>query len=212
MGIKISELPQTSQLTENDVLPIVQSGDTKKIQAKNIITNSHNSNQTVTYSSDYINNNFNKVDVKNTETQSTTDTYSCDYIDNKIVDYYDGDTNQAYSCNYINNQFERITEYSTTEKRIGSWIDGKPLYRKVLSQNNKTEIDINSLDYDYINIVSTIITIASSPKDYVRNPYFTSSADYFRTLIVPSGALKIETSHSTIKNWTTVIEYTKVND
>lgn len=34
-----------------------------------------------------------------------------------------------YSCNYINDLFT----FSTSEKRIGTWIDGKPLYAKTLS-------------------------------------------------------------------------------
>lgn len=110
MGIKISELPQTTQLTSDDVVPIVQSGDTKKIQAKNIITNSHNSNQTATYSSDYINNNFNKVNVQTSQTTSTTDTYSCNYIDNKIKNEYSTSTTDTYSCDYIDN---KIVEGST---------------------------------------------------------------------------------------------------
>lgn len=29
-----------------------------------------------------------------------------------------------------------ISKYSTTEQRIGTWIDGKPIYRKVLEFNN----------------------------------------------------------------------------
>lgn len=44
--------------------------------------------------------------VSNTKSDSTTDTYSCDYING-------------------------INKYSTEEKVIGEWIDGKPLYRKV---------------------------------------------------------------------------------
>lgn len=84
MGIKISELPQTSQLTDSDVIPIVQSGDTKKIAVNNIITNSHNTSQNTTYSSNYIDSNFNKVNVINEESSSTTDTYSANYVNNVI--------------------------------------------------------------------------------------------------------------------------------
>ena len=44
--------------------------------------------------------------VSNTKSDSTTDTYSCDYING-------------------------INKYSTEEKVVGEWIDGKPIYRKV---------------------------------------------------------------------------------
>lgn len=57
---------------------------------------------------------------KNTHTVSTTDTYSCDYVND-------------------------LNTYSTAEQRIGTWIDGKPLYRKVIegttaSSNSPTAI------------------------------------------------------------------------
>lgn len=125
MGIKISELPQASQLTSDDVIPIVQSGDTKKISVGNVISNSHNSNQTNTYSSDYINNNFNKVNVQTSQTTSDTDTYSCNYIDNKIKNEYNTSNTEGYSSNYINNKIEELTTYSTDEQRIGTWINRK---------------------------------------------------------------------------------------
>ena len=127
----------------------------------------------------------------------------------EVVNSLDGNqTTKAPSVKAVKDRLK----YSTTEQVVGEWIDGKPLYRRVFSQNNKNNIDINSLDYDYITIVYSIIIIASGSGDYVRNPYYTGSSDYFRTLIIPSGALQIETSHSTIKNWTTVLEYTKTTD
>lgn len=46
--------------------------------------------------------------IVNQETESNKDTYSCDYINDKF-------------------------DYSTEEQIIGTWIDGKPLYRKVVT-------------------------------------------------------------------------------
>ena len=69
----------------------------------------------------------------NSMSQSKNDTYSCDYINNlesgdalpigTIVDY-DGDT--------VPDGYEEISDYSTDEIKIGTWIDGKPIYRKVV--------------------------------------------------------------------------------
>ena len=132
MGIKISELPQASSLTDSDVIPIVQSGDTKKIAVNNIISNSHNTSQNTTYSSNYIDSNFNKVNVLNEQSSSTTDTYSANFINEKIPAVKtsrDTSTTDTYSCSYINGLFE----YSTSEKRVGTWIDGKPLYQKTVT-------------------------------------------------------------------------------
>ncbi len=35
-----------------------------------------------------------------------------------------------------------LEEYSTTEARIGTWIDGKPIYRKVLLCATNTKLDV----------------------------------------------------------------------
>lgn len=52
----------------------------------------------------------------------------------------------------INSQFNT---YSTEEQKIGSWVDGKTLYRKVMyfnteissAYNNKIEHNINNVDF-----------------------------------------------------------------
>ena len=147
MGIKISELPQASQLTSDDIIPIVQSGETKKVSVTNVITNSHNTNQANTYSSDYINNNFNKVNVQTSQTTSATDTYSCNYIDNKIKNEYNTSTTEGYSSNYINNKIEELNTYSTEEQRIGTWI-GKPLYRKTFNVGTLPNAGSKSFETD----------------------------------------------------------------
>ena len=53
-----------------------------------------------------------------------------DYPSNQIHDAYSTSTTDTYSCNYINEA--RLEEYSTTEKIIGTWTNGKPLYRKIV--------------------------------------------------------------------------------
>lgn len=125
---------------------------------------------------------------------------------------YSTSTAKPYSCSYMNN----LETYSTSEKKIGKWIDGKPLYRKVISQSNKNDVSLSSLNYNYLAVVYSIITIKdsvpSSVHPYIRIPYYTSGTDYFRVLLVPEGKLRIETSASSILNWTTVIEYTKTTD
>lgn len=102
-----------------------------------------------------------------------------------------------------------IETYSANEIKTNKlWIDNKPIYRKVYSVSSKSDIDLSTLNYDYINIVSTRMVVSG----YVRNPYYTSSTDYFRTLISNTKKLIIETNQSTISNWTTILEYTKTTD
>lgn len=42
---------------------------------------------------------------------------------------YNASATDTYSCNYINS----LNTYSTTEQRIGTWINNKPIYRKVFT-------------------------------------------------------------------------------
>lgn len=42
---------------------------------------------------------------------------------------YGTSNENGYTQDYIN----KLQTYSTTEQRVGTWIDGKPLYRKVVS-------------------------------------------------------------------------------
>ena len=77
----------------------------------------------------------------NSMSQSKNDTYSCDYINNleagdalpigTIVDY-DGDT--------VPDGYEEISDYSTDEIEIGTWIDGNTLYRKCYTGKLGTDI------------------------------------------------------------------------
>lgn len=90
--------------------------------------------------SDNLNNNFSelnngkldKLAVKIENVTSDTDTYSCNYI------------------NQIENDAKNV--YSTTEQVVGIWIDGKPLYRKVLSVTGLPGNTIKSIAYNITNL------------------------------------------------------------
>lgn len=67
-----------------------------------------------------------------------------------VHDTYDTSTTDTYSCNYINKA--RLEEYSTTEKIIGTWIDGKPIYRKVLNSAGLAGNTKKSIAYNIDNL------------------------------------------------------------
>lgn len=46
----------------------------------------------------------------------------------QVNDSYSTSKTNTYSCDYIN----KINNYSTEEQVVGKWIDGKPIYRKVV--------------------------------------------------------------------------------
>ena len=80
-----------------------------------------------------------------------TKTETNNLISGAVTDNYSTSTTTAYSANYVNN----LTTYSTTAKRTGTWIDGKPVYTQVINYqttssttNNTVAIDITSLSVD----------------------------------------------------------------
>lgn len=72
----------------------------------------------------------------------------------------------AYTCNYLN---ERL-KYSETETVIGEWIDGKPLYQKVL----KITSTVNSTSTDFAHNIENVDLI------FVKEAFVNqvSSSDY----------------------------------
>lgn len=74
-------------------------------------------------------------------------------INTEVVNSMEGtETNKAPSVasvkTYINDKVQDV--YSTTETVVGTWIDGKPIYRKVYIENNPT-----TGGWAYINLDNT---------------------------------------------------------
>lgn len=61
------------------------------------------------------------------------DTGEVQNLGSEVVDTLDGnETTKAPSVQAVNNKFNEISTYSTEEKVIGTWDDGKTLYRKTV--------------------------------------------------------------------------------
>lgn len=82
----------------------------------------------------------------------------------QVVNGHSDSTTNSYSCNYVN----KLNTYSTTEHRIGTWINGKPLYRKTYvetltqsAQNVHNDIPLNNLKKieGYLNNGTQIIPL-----------------------------------------------------
>ena len=89
------------------------------------------------------------------------------------------------------NDIPIINEYSTTEKVVGKWIDGKPLYQKTFYNNltlgSITAIaSLSSLNYDYVSFydVSFTKTNVSSGSGMFWFPvFYDTSSDYARVYL-----------------------------
>lgn len=131
--------------------------------------------------------------------------------------HYEGQ-DKAYSCEYVN----KLTTYSTEEQVIGTWVNGKPLYRKVII-GTSTIVDQNNEIYHNIENVDEIMC---SSESYIR------IADNFFQLNRPSNS-ETNIDKTTIQsnlnkqaitlyvgsylqtsgyNYSIVLEYTKTTD
>ena len=86
----------------------------------------------------------------------------------------------VYGCNYINN----LNTYSTEEKRVGTWIDGKPLYSKTISfetsDNMNIFLDIQLSNIDTIFIDESASFIINNIETLGVNWYY-AETDWIRT-------------------------------
>lgn len=105
--------------------------------------------------------------------------------------------------------------YSTTEQVVGTWIDGKPIYRKAgyLSSVGSGEIVLDSgLTSDY---ALSIIKVGGSCKD-TSNTIMPVSGYVNGTsrvvIAVTSTGLKLFDNHPSVSNLTWLVEYTKTTD
>ena len=138
--------------------------------------------------------------VVNVESNSTTDTYSCDKINDKVKEVY-----------------------STTEQVVGTWIDGKPLYRKVInmgtlpSQNQTKNVahNINNLEF-----IIKLEGVAKNPTSgfYQKLPIVTDVVSNNTSQIVQFYANNTNISYyasvdrSAYTESYAIIEYTKTTD
>lgn len=134
-----------------------------------------------------------------------------------LSNVYGTSDSNGYTQEYINN----LETYSTTEQRIGTWIDGKPLYRKVLTKDlsSSTTATVGTLT----NIDNIIITghsqliIKTTATNYIgpANSYESSSnwSKVFLSKNNSTNGVNITwLGNSTTGTIIVVCEYTKTTD
>lgn len=116
------------------------------------------------------------------------------------------------------NKFNRADLYSTDEKLIGRWIDGKPLYEKVIIQ---TDYNINS-SWKYVStgivnlgeVVELKGTFAKSESGTDIYSLSYGGGDAFISLVIDKSNYKIaiKSGESRTGKLVVVIKYTKTTD
>ena len=118
-------------------------------------------------------------------------------------------------------------DYSTDEKVVGTWIDGKPLYQRVLQLNFGTisapgtfetvEYPLESLgliNIDYIFIASAWAPSVGGGYSCYPIPYTTTEGYQIKCAVHPSGKIQLVSSATSFSGVTArlIVQYTKTTD
>lgn len=128
----------------------------------------------------------------------------------EVVNSLSGDeTAKAPSVHAV----KEALSYSTTEQVVGTWIDGKPLYRKVLTGTLPNDVNFYTLleDVSYYNIQNCIIGADLRPYEYF---IFSSNNSGALDFVLLNGDLQIRARSGTVYGfpYILVLEYTKTTD
>lgn len=131
-----------------------------------------------------------------------------DYPSNQIHDAYSTSTTDTYSCNYINEA--RLEEYSTNETKIGTWVDGKPIYRKVFSVGGSTSQTISTFENKIKDVINKygFVKYENKMEDYWTN---LGETGFIATIDQYGINVTLGTKQATGSGYL-VIEYTKTTD
>lgn len=134
--------------------------------------------------------------------------------------WFNKDENSIFvrNSNGVYEEFAKKSEevYSTEEQRIGTWIDGKPLYRIIkecdVSAKETQSNDISSIPYDTI-----FINLGKSFNRWVDNSsasivWNTSDNDKGNVWINYEKKLNILNSSNAARHYWITLEYTKTTD
>lgn len=106
--------------------------------------------------------------------------------------------------------------YSTEEQVIGTWVDGKPIYRRVfnITSPQTTNTNYNFVSTDIGSLIGLWGWMASSGNDVVPVPQTDSTQTYSIIFINASGYLRGRFSFAGVAPSTAVViaEYTKTTD
>lgn len=131
-----------------------------------------------------------------------------------VKDVYSTSATDTYSCNYVNG----LETYSTSETRVGTWIDGKPIYRKVFNTGGVNGGEtarlgtIDNLDtvisvkgFSYYNTLWTPIPRTHPSNNIYQNNVYIDTND--------SNSVKVGCGSSAlITKGHVIVDYTKITD
>lgn len=144
--------------------------------------------------------------------------------DSKIQEYTLAEYEQIKDSIPIGTQFIIVDDYSDSgdiyseeEQVIGRWIDGKPLYRKVLSTTNSSDIDLSDVNIEIITSGTGVwsnndMIISMDYKGNSTSGYSSWNVGWFYDKTSKHITLQLGTNRTTFNKIILIIEYTKTTD
>lgn len=134
-------------------------------------------------------------------------TQTSDNLD-EIIDDSKTDIGHTWSGKKISDEIESANTYSTEEKVVGTWIDGKPIYRKVFtfpsySLGGTITINHNISDFKFSTKLEYFFTYAN----YTYNQW-----DSMTIKKCNSQFMEFYSSGLSVTDFTIILEYTKTTD
>ena len=127
------------------------------------------------------------------------------------------DANIIYKI--IGIKYDAKQSYSTEEQIVGTWIDGKPLYRKVILKDTLSSGSINlGIDnVDFFKVTDFQFTRKTQSGGIVNNTsaYWYSANDYVQYFYMKNGIFFTFSNgytENSFSNFVIVCEYTKTTD
>lgn len=153
-----------------------------------------------------------EADIANIDTNEIVGTKEVDLSSYTIVNRVaDGNLNPVTS-----NAVANALSYSTEETLTGgTWIDGKPIYRKVFSGDTwTTDIDVTSLNVDQpVKLEGLVLRIDVTPNAWKPFSGSANSSSYTAlAAYAANGHIGMEKWNISVSKWFVVFEYTKTGD
>lgn len=198
MGVKISELPEATSVQEEDIMPIVQNGETKKVTMSRV--------------------GGNEVFIGNVEDRPDTAKLIIDdegqpMFSSEVVNSLSGnETAKAPSVKAVNDALS----YSTTEQQVGTW-EGKPLYRKIYKGTFDAQYKLLDTQptYEIVRFDGTIKNTGTNTVNSIIGAHTTGNtpAHSFPYFDTSSGELRLYISdNGNSFTYSLIVEYTKTTD
>jgi hypothetical protein len=108
--------------------------------------------------------------------------------------------------------------YSTEEKIVGTWINGKDIYRKTMvvnvAANTTGKVDLSAIDYETIwfNQAATFNVYGTSTVTTGAVTWYNGTDDYGLVYVQPTKLMNIKNSSKSDRVYYLTLEYTKVTE